>query len=352
VSITRRQFAATALLAGTAPLLIPVGCGSASTRKAKPLDKVTYGTGFGDTAREGFARLGVAKGFFRDAGIDVRVVPGQPSTADLKLLSSNQIQFADIDFVSAVINQAPATGTTFSDYAITGVLQDKTLVSFIARGDSGITTPTDLEGKTVGAASSTAASHLLFGAYAKLAGFDAGKVRWQYVPTTQLYGLVAGSQLAAGASYVVDSPSYQTASSKAGHSTKVKVLPYSDYITDLYGSVTVTRSQLLHDNPDLVQRFTTALFKSIRWSVDHPDEAEKILPQLVPALHNTPGVTATTMGLMAGYIPKMPASGQSPMFEEARVARAIALLEGQGLIKPGVLTPDNLIRLNLHKTRP
>jgi NitT/TauT family transport system substrate-binding protein len=348
VPITRRRFAAAALLAGTAPLVIPAGCGTASTtKKNKPLDKVTYATGFGETAREGFARLGVAKGFFRDVGIDVRVTPGQPSTADLKLLSSNQVQFADIDFVSAVINQAPVTGTKFSDFAITGPLQDKTLVSFIARGDIGITVPSDLEGKTVGAASPTAASHLLFGAYAKLAGFDASKVRWGYFPTTELYGLVAGGKLAAGASYVVDSPSYQTASSKGGHPATVKVLPYSDYITDLYGSVTVTRSQLLDDNPDLVQRFTTALFKSIRWSVDHPDEAEKILPQLVPALHNTPGVTATTMGLMAGYIPKMPASGKSPMFEETRVARAIALLEGQGLVKPGVLTTKKLIRLNL-----
>jgi NitT/TauT family transport system substrate-binding protein len=351
MSITRRQFAAATLLAGTAPLVIPAGCGTSAKAKKKALDKVTYATGFGDTAREGFARLGVAKGFFRAVGIDVRVVSGQPSTADLKLLHANQVQFADIDFVSAVINQAPVNSTKFSDYSITGVLQDKTLVSFIARGDTGITSPADLEGKTVGAASPTAASHLLFGAYAKLAGVDASKVRWQYVPTTQLYGLVAEGQLAAGASYVADSPSYQTASTKAGHSTDVKVLPYSNYITDLYGSVTVTRSQLLHDNPDLVQRFTTALFRSIRWSVDHPDEAEKILPQLVPALHNTPGVTATTMGLMAGYIPKALPDGPGPMFDENRVARAIALLEGQSLIKPGVLTPAKLIRLNLHKTK-
>jgi NitT/TauT family transport system substrate-binding protein len=344
VSITRRQFAAAALLAGAAPLVISAGCGTASTSKKKPLDEATYGTGFGDTAREGFARLGVAKGFFRDAGIDLRVVPGQPSTGDLKLLSANQIQFADIDFVSAVINQAPTTGTPFRDFAITGVLQDKTLVSFLARSDTGITRPSDLEGKTVGAASPTAASHLLFGAYAKLAGFDARKVRWKYTDTSQLYELVAGGKLAAGASYVVDSPSYQTASTKTGHPATVKVLPYSDYITDLYGSVTVTRSQLLHDNPDLVQRFTTALYTSIRWSVDHPDEAEKILPRLVTTLHNTPGVTATTMRLMAGYIPT---AEVGPVFAEQRVARAIALLEGQGLIKPGVLTPRTLIRLNL-----
>jgi NitT/TauT family transport system substrate-binding protein len=349
VPITRRQFATTALLAGTAPLVIPAGCGTTSSRKTKPLDKVTYATGFGDTAREGFARLGVAKGFFRQAGIDVTVIPGQPSTFNLKLLSANKAQFADIDFVSAIINQAPVKGDTFSDFAITGVLQDKTLVSFIARGDTGITTPSDLEGKTVGAASATAASHLLVGAYAKLANFNAGKMRWQYFPTTELPSLVAQGKLAAGASYVVDSPSYQNASTKAGHPAKVKVLAYSDYVTDLYGSVTVTRSQLLHDNPDLVQRFTNALFRSIRWSVDHPDEAEKLLPQLVPELRNTPGVTATTMGVMAGYVPKMPASGQPPLFDEARVARALALLEGQGLIKPGVLTPRTLIRLNLHK---
>lgn len=345
MSVTRRQFATAALLAGTAPLVIPAGCATGPARR-KPLDKVTYATGFGDTAREGFARIGVAKGFFRDAGIDVRVVAGQPSTADLKLLSANQVQFADIDFVSAVINQAPVAGPAVGDYAITGVLQDKTLVSFLARGDSGIAVPSDLEGRTVGAASPTAASHLLIGAYAQLAGFDARKLRWAYFPTTELPTLVAQGRLAAGASYVVDAPSYQSDSTKAGHRAAVTTLPYSTYLTDLYGSVAVTRSQLMHDNPGLVRRFTGALFRSIRWSVDHPDDAETLLPTLVPALGNTPGVTAKTMRLMAGYIP---AAGTGPVFDETRVARAVALLEGQGLIKPGMLTPATLIPLNLRK---
>jgi NitT/TauT family transport system substrate-binding protein len=337
------------LLAGTAPLVIPAGCGTATSRKTKPLDKITYGTGFGDTAREGFARIGVARGFFRAVGIDVTVVPGQPSTYDLKLLSANQVQFADIDFVSAVINKAPVSSTPFDGYEIVAPLQDKTLVSFIARGDSGITRPTDLEGKTVGAASATAASHLLFGAYANLAGVNAAKVRWRYAATTQLPQLVAAGTLAAGASYVVDAPSYQQDSTKAGHPAKVTALLYSDYVTDLYGSVTVTRSQLLHDNPDLVRRFTDALFRSIRWSVDHPRDAGVLLNQLVPTV--PAAITEQTMRLMAGYIPKTPASGESPAFEEERVARGIALLEGQGLIKPGVLKPDKLIRLNLDKAK-
>jgi NitT/TauT family transport system substrate-binding protein len=349
VSLTRRQLVAGALLATTPPVVVSAGCGTASTTTRKPRDKVTYATGFQDTPREGFARIGVAKGFFREVGIDVTVVPGQPSIADLKLLSANQVQFADIDVVSAVINQAPVKGEAFTDYAIASPLQDRTLVSFLARGDSGITSPADLEGKTIGAASATAASHQLFGAYAGLAHLNAARVHWQYADAKQLPGLVASGTLAAGASYVVDAPSYQKASNQAGHTAKVTALRYSDYITDLYGSVTVTRSQLLHDNPDLVHRFTSALFRSIRWSVDHPDEAEKVLLGVLPVLRNQPGVTAQTMRLMAGYIPKAPASGQSPMFEENRVARAIALLEGQGLIKPGVLTPRKLIRLNLHK---
>jgi NitT/TauT family transport system substrate-binding protein len=347
VPITRRQLAAGMLLAGTAPLVIPAGCGTASTTKTKPHDTVTYATGFGDTAREGFARLGVAKGLFRAAGIDVRIVPGQPSTYDLKLLSANQAQFADVDFVSAVINQAPVSGPVFSDYAIVGPLQNNTLVSFIAAGASGITRPADLEGKTVGAASPTAASHLLFGAYAKLAGFDASRVRWRYFPTTELPILVAQGKLAAAASYVVDAPTYQKASTGTGHAAAVTTLLYSDYLTDLPGSVTITRSQLLHDNPDLVRRFTNALFTSIRWSVDHPHEAGVLLNRLVPTV--SAAVAEQTMRLMAGYIPNALPDGPGPMFEETRVARAIALLEGQGLIKPGVLTPAKLIRLNLHK---
>ena len=64
---------------------------------------------------------------------------------------------------------------------------------------------------------------------------------------------------------------------------KAVVLPYSTYISDLYGTVLVTPKSIVERDPDLVRRFTGALLRGLAYAIDHPEEAGQILQRASPA---------------------------------------------------------------------
>jgi NitT/TauT family transport system substrate-binding protein len=339
-ALSRRTF----LLSGTAAsLAIATGCSSSSSNKPaaqnKANDKVTYLTGFGTSPREEYVQIGIAKGYFRDAGIEVTVQPGQPSDANLKALQAGQAQFASIDYVSAVRGVGTwADSSGQPNYRVVASVQKSTLLSMITLSTTGIVQPVDLIGKTLGAAPN-AASQTLFPTYAKLAGIDPTKVKFENGPSDQLPTLLASNKVQAIGSYSVDAPNITAAAKAATKDANVKAvaLPYSAYITDLYGTVLITAASLASSNPDLVKRFTTALMKGVKYAVNNASEAATIIKGVVPAT-NVEGTTEVYK-LMAPYV------GDGEL-EPAKVMRGIALLEGANMIKPG-LTPDKLVAFDL-----
>jgi NitT/TauT family transport system substrate-binding protein len=84
--VSRRSALMTAAAVAATPVTSPVlaGCGSGSPpprqQTARP---VTYLTGFGTFGREGYAWVAGAKGYFRDAGLRVNILPGAAGDANL-----------------------------------------------------------------------------------------------------------------------------------------------------------------------------------------------------------------------------------------------------------------------------
>lgn len=331
--LSRRQMlaalAVSPLAAGT---VAACSSGSTSSPKAttggnKAPDKVTYLTGFGTTAREDYPYVGLAKGFFSDAGIDVTILPGVPSDGNLKSLAAGKAQFASVDFVSAIRG-----AKTYPNYRIVGAIQSSTLLSMITLADKGITVPADLVGKTLGAAPA-AASQTMFPTYAKLAGLDATKMKFVNAPSDQLPSLLASGKVDAIGAYAVDTPGVQA----AAQGKQAVVLPYSKYLTDLYGTVVLATTAVVNASPDLVQRFVGALVKSIRYAVDNPAEAGTLINAKLPAIK---AVTVTkTMTLMKPYV-------TTATMDQSRVMRGIALLETAGLAQAG-LTPEAIVNFDI-----
>ena len=57
------------------------------------LERVTYLTGLGAFGREAFAWVAAAKGYFRDAGLEVTIVPGAAGDENLKKIAAGTAQF-------------------------------------------------------------------------------------------------------------------------------------------------------------------------------------------------------------------------------------------------------------------
>jgi NitT/TauT family transport system substrate-binding protein len=339
-NLSRRTFllggAAAATLAATA------ACSSNDKKSdssgSKTLEKVTYLTGFGKVAREEVIQVAIAKGYFKDAGIEVDVQPGQPSDANLQALAAGKAQFASVDYVSAVRGSKKYTESDGSpNFQVVCAMQKSTLLSLVTLKSKKISKPSDLIGKTLGAAAN-AASQTLFSTYARLAQVDDKQIHWKNFETAQLNGLLINGQLDAIGSYSIDQPGVAAALKAAGKEDETLALPYSEYVTDLFGTVIISPTSVTKKKQDLGKRFTHALMKGANYAVQHPEEGAQIMGKNVGPDLNVAGATAT-MKLMAPYV-------DAGDLDPAKVMRSIALLENAQMAPAG-LAPEKLVAFDL-----
>jgi NitT/TauT family transport system substrate-binding protein len=322
---------AAVLLAGVVAL---AGACSSSDDKdgkgsdGKALDKVSYVTAFGAVGRDAFVWVAKDKGFYKDAGIDINIQQGTVGTGNLQALKAGQVQFACLDLTGAIIQAG--TGK-FTDWRAVAAIHQQTLVSIMTT-KPGITQPTDLKGKTVATAKGSV-SQVLFPAYAKLAGLDPSTVKINPVASTALNGLMKAGSVDALSTFLLSQTALKTVTGK-----DVVVMPYSKYLSDLFGNAIITTPDTIATKKDLVQRFVKATMQGLQYTVDHPDEAAQILNKAVP----TSAVPAATgeINAMKPYV--TPANG-APIghIDQARLERGITILQGAGLMPAG-LTPDKV----------
>ena len=331
---------AIAAAAASTLMLLAAGCSSGSDATNKnnpaPIEKVTYSTGFGQFGREAYVYVGIEKGYFKDVGIEVTVKPGAGTGDNLKLLTTGNVDFTPVDFTGAMIQVG---GGKVQGVTAVAAIHQRTLACIMTLDGRGITSPKDLEGKTVGDPNGSTIG-LMFPTYAKLAGIDASKVKFVNIAAPQLPSTLAAGTVDTIGQFVVGVPTIE----KAAGGKKAVVLPYSDFINDVYGNVLTTTTKLAQQKPDLVKKFAAALLKSLQYAVDHPEEAGQILHKAVPAQDAT--VAAGELTLMKQYVNSSGSGAAIGALDQQRVARSIALMQGANAIPAG-LTPERLVSFDL-----
>ncbi|MEU4479774.1 ABC transporter substrate-binding protein [Micromonospora sp. NPDC023966] len=337
-----RRLTRTVAAAALATALALVGGCSSDSDKSEDaksgngaaLEKVTYLTSFGNFGRDSYAWVAKEKGFFKEAGFDVDIKPGQ-GTGGVVQVAGGQADFAPVDLTGAILLLANGQA---KDFVAVAAIQQRTMAAIATVEGKNIATPKDLEGKKL-ADTPTSVVRMLFPTYAKLAGIDASKVTWVNGDAQGLIGLLGSGAVDGIGQFVVGQPTIQTVTKK----TPV-VLPYSNVMQDLYGNVLVTSSKIAKEKPEMVKRFTTALLKGLDYSLAHPDEAGEILKKNVPAAN--PAAAAAELQLMAAYVRSSNSGTAIGTVDNERVAKTIALLQGAGALKQN-LTPDQIIDFNL-----
>jgi len=326
--------------ATAATLLSAAGCGSEDSPsepdKPTTVDKVEYLTGFGTFGREAYVYVALEKGYFKEANIEVSIKPGGSTGDNLKVLRSGQADFCPIDFTGMLVDLSKQDA--LDELTAVAAIHQQTLNAIITLEDKGIKSPKDLEGKTIGSPAGGIVQQM-FPTYASLAGIDASKVKFVQVPPPQQPQALASGAVDAIGQFAVGKPSAEAA---AG-GKKALVLPYSDYLTDLYGNALVTTTKLVKENPDLVKRFRDALLKGLVYAIENPEEAAQILVKHQPGQNEK--AAAAELELMKPYV-RSNESATVGVMDSERVARAIAILQGAGAIKPG-LKPEQFVTFDL-----
>lgn len=300
------------------------------------LDEVTYLTGFGNFGREAFAWVALDKGYFEEEGLDVTIEIGQGAGDNVGLVTSGQAEFAQADFTGLMLLWGEEAARDFVAFA---TVHQRTLTGIMALESSGITGPEDLEGRTVGDFLAGSVNYFLFPTYAELAGIDASQVEWENAPPQELAGVLAGGVVDAVGQFMVGQPLIENVGGEPA-----VTLPYSDYLTDLYGAVLITSTEIAESDPDMVQRFSRALLRGLEYSVDNPGETGEILAQYQDA--QPAEVAAAEAELLEAYVRPLNPGEPFGVLDEQRVAQSIAVLEAAGAIPAGVV-PEDLVNFDL-----
>ncbi|AWB94814.1 thiamine biosynthesis protein [Agromyces badenianii] len=293
-------------------------------------ESVRYLTGFNTFGRDAYVYVAEELGYFDEVGIDITIEPGSGSVDVMKLIASGSADFGPVDFSAAVVTVAN------EDLPVTAVaaIQQRTLAAIVTLEGYGIESPKDLEGKTI-ADQPGSTNEVIFPAYAEKAGIDASTVSHVPAAPPTLPQVLATHQADAIGQFVVGEPLIAS----VAQGRDVVVLPYGDELPDLYGTVLMTSDEIATTNPELVERFRTALLKGLEYSIEHPEESGEILKKYHPT--QDAKAAAAEIELMAPFVP---GEGELGSMDPARVDVVIETLSAA---ITGDVTAEELVSFDL-----
>jgi len=193
----------------------------------------------------------IEQGYFRDAGLDVRLIEGGPDIDPSKVVTEGRAEFG-VGTSSLVLDRAQGLPVV----AVAAILQHSPFVLAV-RPDAGLDSPKDLQGHSL--MLEAHADELL--AYLRLQGVNLTKVR-MLPHSGDIRDLE--NRVDAASIYTTDEP-YELLTLKIPH---MILTPRSAKI-DFYGDTLFTTSALAESDPALVRNMRDALIRGWGYALDH-----------------------------------------------------------------------------------
>ncbi|HTU03532.1 MAG TPA: ABC transporter substrate-binding protein [Candidatus Sulfotelmatobacter sp.] len=235
-------------------------------------DKVTFRLDTSFLPKHGIFFAALGKGFYKDEGLDVDIVPSTGSMATCQIIATGREEFGFSDAGTMVLCRQQD-----AKVKMIAVIHAKNPFAIVTLERIPIREPKDLEGKTIGI--DPGGTLIMMPVFCSLTGVDCKKLN---IVTTdnaaKVPGLLAGRFDAIGGYMVSDPPVI------VGMGEKPYIIPWSKYGFNAYSNGIIANEKLLAEKPDLVKRFLRATVKGIKFANDNPDEAAKILVSYVPAI--------------------------------------------------------------------
>jgi NitT/TauT family transport system substrate-binding protein len=237
-------------------------------------EKLRFATDFGFNGRHAPYFVALAKGFFRDVGLDVEIVRGAGSQDAIKQVGAGNAQVAFADMATLIALRANENVPVKQ----LSVIYNRPPQALYCLAESGIKVPKDLEGKRL-ADSASSGVPKIFPAYAKAEGIDVNKVTWVFADSTALPSLLVSKQVDCVSQFIVG----QALLEKAAAPKPLVRFAFSDAPgMDFYSNGIVASDETIQTKPDVLRRFVYAVNEGLTYAFEHPDEAAQIMNQAHP----------------------------------------------------------------------
>jgi len=219
------------------------------------------------------------KGYFKDEGLDVTIDQGSGSSAAIRKVASGayDVGFGDINALIQVASKTP-------DEAPVGVymIYNQPPFVIVSKKSAGLTKPSDLEGKTLGAPASDA-SYKLFPAFAEIAGIDASKVQWSHMNGSLREQMLMRDEVAGIAGY---NTTIWFGAKRMGvdPAKDLTFMNFSDFGLDLYSNAVVVSQEMMKSHPEKVAGLVRAINKGMLDVLADPELAITALKKREPLI--------------------------------------------------------------------
>jgi NitT/TauT family transport system substrate-binding protein len=243
------------------------------------LDKVTLITDHGYSGRHAYFFDALDRGYYKDAGLEVKIVRGQGGSGDaIRQVGAGNALFGFADVGTLILARA----NDQIPVKLVAAVYRKPPHAIFCREDSGLKKPKDLEGKAIADVAGSSMARL-FPAFAKAAGVDAQAVRWVVASLESLPGLLATNKVPCIGQYIVGEALLQ---SELGLAKLVR-FAYADAGFDFYSNGIVATAATIENKPDVVRRFVEATVRGMEDAFADPEAAGAIMQKIVPQVDAT-----------------------------------------------------------------
>ena len=256
-------------MARTRYLALASACVFLSQGAAFAQDQVTFQMSWIPSGEYAPFSAGIEKGFFREAGIDLKMTTGRGSGDAVSKVAAGVAPFGDGDISAVMTAQIQNSSPTKCLMAI----QTKSPHSLFVLEDSGIKGFKDLAGKTL--ATTPGNSHFLyFPTVARMSGLDASTVRWVTVDAGALAPMLIAGKVDGAPLFALNWYYQNKAAEKQGK--RIRVIPFSEAGFKIYAYCLLANEAFVKANGDLTRRFLAAVQRSYLWAKDNMQEAAEL----------------------------------------------------------------------------
>jgi len=271
-------------------------------------DSVTFTTDFGYNGRHAYFFVALDRGYYRDAGLDVKIVRGQGDANALRQIGAGNAMLGFADPGNVILARA----NDRIPVKLLAIIYRKPPQAIFCREDSGLRKPKDLEGNAIGTTAG-ASVPTLFPAFAKAADIDARTVRWVLASIEALPAMLATNKVSCVGQFTVGEALLR---SRYGPGKLVR-FAYSDAGLSYYSSGIVATDATIAIKPDLARRFVAATIRGMKDAFADPAAAGAIMQKIVPQVDAAVAKQETEAVADLAQIPGQPMGEIDPTRIEA-----------------------------------
>jgi NitT/TauT family transport system substrate-binding protein len=303
---------------------------------------VTFALDFRALGRHAAWYVALEKGYYKNAGLDVTIIPSQGTAQAIQSVESKAAQFAFSDVAGLVAARANS-GVTAKMVAV--IYQKAPYAIFSLRSGANITNPEQLENLEI-ASGAGSFTQKVIEAFMKGKGLKAETVKYTNIDPAARIGMLVAKKVPAIETFAMSMPGVV----KAAGGADAQMFLLANAGLTLYSNGILVREDYLKAEPTKVKGFVEASLRGWKDAIANPKEAADIVVRHIKGLD--PDVAAQEIAIVNALVATPESRGKGLGTIDAKQMAASVDLIAKGIGADGKVAAQDVYDTSALPTPP